>query len=112
MNRLNQVGLWPASNLLQTASLEDVSASISLLGICLTVRGTCPCSTIKASLEQAVDYAKSQQQGLCLKCVGEGRVTKKGGNCLAALPHLCTSLEQANSRCFYRFKLMATYALQ
>lgn len=62
-------------------------------------------------MEQAVAYAKSQQQGLCLKCVGEGKVTEKGGNCLAALPHLCTSLEQAKGRSFYEYRLMTAYAL-
>ena len=36
-----------------------------------------------------------------LNCVGDGIVTRKVGNCLAALPHLCVSLEQAISRSFF-----------
>lgn len=99
---LKHVGLWPASNLLQIASLEEVSARISQLGPCPSSSGQCACVRIRASLEQAADDAKKQQQGLCLNCVGMGKVTRDGGNCLADLPHLCKLHEQADSMSFFK----------
>lgn len=99
MITLNRVRLWPASSLPQLASLEDVSASISHLGPCPSGHGPCACN-IRAYLEQAADYAKRQQPGLCAECVSEDELTRDGGNCSAALPHLCASLEQADSRSF------------
>ena len=100
LTELRRVELWPVSNLLQTITLKDVSARISQLGPCS--HGYCTCSRIKAYLEEAVDNAIRQQHGLCLNCVGQGKVTRKEGNCLAALPHLCNSLKQADGESFFK----------
>ena len=45
----------------------------------------------KSKLEVAVEDAFQLQEGLCLRCVKQGKVTRDEGNCRNTLEHLCVS---------------------
>lgn len=97
LSELIRLGLWPMSRSLPNANLDDVPQVASdfknYSRSLYRYAPTCALDNtdFKAMLGQMVADATEVLQGLCLKCVKQGKVTEEEGNCHAADVHLCKS---------------------
>lgn len=97
LSELIRLGLWPMSSSLPNANLDDLSQlAFDFKNYARShYRYSPACATdntdFRAMLSQMVADATEVLQGLCLKCVKQGKVTEEEGNRDAADVHLCKS---------------------
>ncbi len=106
LKQLSLLGLWPISKVMPHMSVSTISSRLlhfknhavddmecTFTGGMKIRQGdfmitTTDCRSVKTDLksllQNAANAASIQQQGLCIKCIRGGKVTKKDGNCRAA----------------------------
>ncbi len=104
VSELVRLGLWPMSKFSPQTNLLTISSQVLNFNnynkddpnSIFRSNGyytKCPGgkTDFRSALGQLVRDVVLGQQGMCLRCVKQGKVTEEEGNCHAAHVHLCTS---------------------
>lgn len=105
LSELVRLGLWPMSRVLPHTNLSRILSQVSHINAYYMAdsyqgfsgmdhhKNGCPRIDLafKSILDKLMDDAIELHQGMCLRCVKQGKVTKEEGNCHAARVDLCTS---------------------
>lgn len=102
LKQLSGLGLWPISRMFHQTNLSDISSQLlefrnyavddvnrnTVFRSSSCHHFVTDCQSMQTDfrniLQTAANAVSTQQQGLCLKCIKSGKITKEDGNCRAA----------------------------
>ena len=91
--QLQKLGLWPFSQGFTRNSVSKVIRQMSQYTKCS--HSGCYCGQLRVSeeFEDGIESLDIKQRGLCLRCVKNGLLSSKDGNCTALIPTDCGTLK-------------------